>query len=471
MKEISKKVEKLNDRPIEKTDWILLLVMSVFIFVTMFYGDLKIIYHHSLTFLDTLFHLDMPNFYANTLANPCFGFGAVYYWMVYAVIAVWNLPIWILTRFLHVEEYAVPCLMWSKLQMIFFFLLTLWMMEKILKDFGFGKEKYRFTQFMFASSLLVVLPTVAIAQIDMITVFLMLWGIREYLNSDKITWKFLLIFSFAAAMKIFALFVFIPLVLLREKRILYVIGDMIAGVLCIVFCLLPYAGREDYVEATSILNDVMVSRMFSTAFTGGNTEIPAFLALLVALSIYAYATEVKTRDEYFYNVIWMTLAVFSAFFIFVYAHPYWIVLLAPYLAFLLVVRSDKMKLNMILEFFISSCASVYYCISFQVYMTRDTFSDLILRKFAGTSDTGCPNLGEFITKHNLEQYVSSLFMIFAVCLIAFLIINRPQKGKEGCKWREEADSALHFDHGMIYLRLFGIFIFIVGCIYFAHFSY
>ena len=99
MKEISKKVMKLNDRSVGKTDWALLLVMSVFVFMTMFYGDLKIIYHHSLTFLDTIFNLDMPNFYANTLANPCFGFGAVYYWMVYAVIAVWNLPIWILTRF------------------------------------------------------------------------------------------------------------------------------------------------------------------------------------------------------------------------------------------------------------------------------------------------------------------------------------------------------------------------------------
>ena len=470
MFEVKKYIDELNKKKIDKIDWGLLIVFHVFVFMTMFYGDLKIIYHHSLTFLDTIFNLDMPNFYANTLANPCFGFGAVYYWMVYAVIAVWNLPVWILTRFFHVGEYAVPCLLWSKLQMVFFLLLTLWMLEKILKDFGFGKEKYRFAQFMFASSLFVVLPTVAIAQIDMITVFLMLWGIREYLNSDQITWKFLLIFSFAAAMKIFALFVFIPLVLLKEKRILYVIVDMIAGVICIALCLLPYAGREDYVQSTSILNDVMVSRMFSTAFVGGNTEIPAFLAILVALSIYAYAAKGENKDEYFYHTIWITLAVFAAFFIFVYAHPYWIVLLAPYIAIFLVMRSDKMKLNMILEFFISSCVSVYYCISFQVYMTRETFAELILKKLPMKSGEGCANLGEFIAKHHLEQYVSSLFMIFAVCLIAFLVINRPQKAKESLKWRETVDGALHFDHGMIYLRLFGIVMFIAGCIYLAYFS-
>ena len=34
MKEISKKVMKLNDRPVGKTDWALLLVMSAFVFMT-----------------------------------------------------------------------------------------------------------------------------------------------------------------------------------------------------------------------------------------------------------------------------------------------------------------------------------------------------------------------------------------------------------------------------------------------------
>ena len=103
-------------------------------------------------------------------------------------------------------------------------------------------------------------------------------------------------------------------------------------------------------------------------------------------------------------------------------------------------------------------------------MTRETFADLILKKLPMKSGEGSANLGEFIAKHHLEQYVSSLFMIFAVCLIAFLVINRPQKRKESLKWRETVDGALHFDHGMIYLRLFGIVMFIAGCIYLAYFS-
>lgn len=119
---------------------------------------------------------------------------------------IWNQCVFYQVSFV---EQAAGCI---------FLFLTLWILEKILKDFGFSKEKCRFAQFMVASSMMTVLPVIAISQIDIITVFLMLVGIREYLRTDRVTWKFLLVFSFAASLKIFALFVFIPLVLLREKE-------------------------------------------------------------------------------------------------------------------------------------------------------------------------------------------------------------------------------------------------------------
>ena len=81
-----------------------------------------------------------------------------------------------------------------------------YMLGKLLKDFHFSSKNIRLAQFLFMTGLMTVIPTLATAQVDIITVFLMLWGIREYLKTDKITWKFLLIFSFAASLKIFALF-------------------------------------------------------------------------------------------------------------------------------------------------------------------------------------------------------------------------------------------------------------------------
>lgn len=471
MKERMGWVDRLNSLPVGKVDWILLAVMCIFIVSTMMYEDMIIIYNHSLTFLDSFFDMDMANFYANTLAKPYEGFGAVYYWIVYAVIGIWNLPIWILHKFVEFDVFSALCLLWAKMEMILFLFLTLWVMEKILKEFGFGKEKYRFVQFMFASSLLVVMPVVAIAQIDIITVFLMLWGIWEYLREDKISWKFLAIFSFAAALKIFALFIFIPLVLLKEKRILYVLRDWLVGMIGIAVCLLPYAGKADYIEATSVLNDSMIERMFQTAFPGGNTILPAFMLIFVSVCIWAYALELKTGEEYFYYTNWISLAVFAGFFCFMYSHPYWIVLMAPFVAILLVFNADKMKLNLILEFFMSAGISVFYAGQFDVYMSAETFKDMLL-PLVGLPPTTNSITGGFwkaLERYDLELYTIILYVIFVACLGALLIFNRPDKYAK--TWKDKVSEKLTFDHGMIYLRLFSIFAFILGCIYFSYISY
>lgn len=471
-------IKRRNDAPIGRLDWALLAVMAGFMLLTMFYADLPIIYNHSLTFLDSLFSGDLANFYANSLEKPYYGFGAVYYWTVYAVIGAWNLPIWILQKLFGINVFSIKCMLWCRLEVVFFLFLTLWMLGILLKDFGYGKGKCRFAQFLFASSLLVILPTAAISQIDIIPVFLMLWGIREYVKSDKITWKFLLIFSFAASLKMFALFVFIPLVLLREKRILAAIGDLLVGVLFILVSLVPYAGRADYEEATSVLNDVMVDRMFETVLPAGNLEIPAFLTILVGICIWAYATEIKSREAYFYYANWIALAVFAAFFIFVFAHPYWIVLLAPYTVMLVVMNAERMKLNVLLEFFMEVSVTVVYLATFGVYMTETTFSDLILTRlgFAPVSG-GYFSLGDWAVKMELEPYISVLFGIFAVCLLALLVLNRPGKRKgQKCaeavpyalEWKEHVTEKLEFDHGMMYLRLVMILVFILGCIYFSY---
>lgn len=461
-------MNKRNDAPIGKMDWALLALMAGFMLLTMFYTDLPIIYNHSLTFLDSLFTGDMANFYTNSLERPYCGFGAVYYWTVYAVIGAWNLPIWILQKLFGINAFSIKCMLWSRLEVVFFLFLTLWMMEKLLCDFGYGKEKCRFAQFLFASSLLVILPTAAISQIDIITVFLMLWGIREYVKSDKITWKFLLIYSFAASLKIFALFVFIPLVLMREKRIFAVIGDLLAGVAFVLVCLLPYAGREDYVEATSVLNDVMVARIFETVLPAGNLEIPAFLTILVGISIWAYTIKAKTREEYFYYVNWIALAVFADFFIFVFAHPYWIVLMAPYVVMLVVMNAERMKVNILLEFFMEVSVTIVYLATFGVYMTENTFADLVLTRlgFAPVSG-GYFSFGDWAAKKELDPYISVLFGIFAVCLLAILAINRPGKLKNP-EWKEHVKEKLEFDHGMMYLRLVMILAYILGCIYFSY---
>ena len=180
---LSQKIDNYNNTPIKRADWVLLGIMGVFIYLTIFYADLIIIHDHSLTFLDSLFHGDIANFYGNTMDKPSYGFGAVYYWIPYLIQGIWSLPIYLLNKLTGFAPDGVKAYLWIKLGICLVLLLATWLIGRILSDFEIGKEKNRFAQFMFLSSVLVMLPVVAISQIDIIALALMLLGIH-FSNSE-----------------------------------------------------------------------------------------------------------------------------------------------------------------------------------------------------------------------------------------------------------------------------------------------
>ncbi len=73
------------------------------------------------------------------------------------------------------------CLKKKTLKLSLWILGSLYFFNGILKDFRIGIEKRRLAIFLFCSSLWFVLPVFAVAQYDILGVFFILWGFREYL--------------------------------------------------------------------------------------------------------------------------------------------------------------------------------------------------------------------------------------------------------------------------------------------------
>lgn len=466
-KKIHNVLERYNSSPINRADWICILIIGLFLYACVFYADLIIIHDHSITFLDSLFSGDIANFYANTLEKPSYDFGAVYYWIPYLIQGIWDLPVYILHKAVGFGTHGVKVYLWIKLGICLVLLLTTWLIGKMLEEYEVDKTRCRFAQFLFLSSLLVMLPTVAIAQIDINALFLMLLGIREYAKKDRITWKFLLIFSLAAALKTFALFLFLPLVFLREKRTLYVIWDIFVGLWGILVCVIPYAWREDYKESTAILNDVMIERLFGTQFPGGNLDIPIFTALVVAMCIWCYMQKVEEKRELFVYANWIALFVFASFFVFVFSHPYWIVLIAPFLVIIITMNGQNRKVNMLLETILSVAVMFVYHTKFGVFMTETCIDLMVLPKLGfAVNDSGYKQSSEWIVDHGLDFYAPAMYGVFAVCIIAFLVINRPKRLKKA--WDDDRNQPLVFDHGMILTRILILAGYIFCLLYLAY---
>jgi hypothetical protein len=59
-----------------------------------------------------------------------------------------------------------------------------------------------------------------------------------------------------------------------------------------------------------------------------------------------------------------------------------------------------------------------------------------------------------------------MYGVFAVCLIAFLVINRPERLEKA--WEADKNQTLSFDHGMILVRILILLAYILGLLYFAY---
>ena len=111
---------------------------------------------------------------------------------------------------------------------------------------------------IFCSSALVSLPVFHIAQTDVVYLFFALRGVRCYLQDDYK--KFLVYMMLAIDCKYMALFVFIPLVLLHEKKILHIFKDCITGGILIPIQIIWYKLVERINDAVFFVNTNAVSQ-------------------------------------------------------------------------------------------------------------------------------------------------------------------------------------------------------------------
>lgn len=450
---------RIYSKSITILDWGIFVVLVTLIYCTMLFDDLIITYSHGLCFLDCLFEGNLKNFYEYAKVNSWEGWAAYYYISVYIIFAIWNLPIWLISKIADVDIYSSTCLLWAKGMNIFFVVLICFFINKIIKEFEIEEDKQNSIFFFFLSSLNLILPTFAMSQYDIICCFFLLWGFYEYCKQPTISYKSLLIFAIAVTMKIFALFVVIPLILLKEKRILYICKNMIITLSGLFFCILPY--REVFASGStqSGFNSMWRDRLFSVTLPGGNTDIPCFVVLYALICIWAYYKTCTNKTEEYMNANWIILAVLFDIFIFVWCHPQWIVLLTPFLTIL--VALNGVKINYLLDLFLNIGISVYYCYYFNwVHGTEVAFKYLFFNDMGIPYNEGYHNMAEIVDSHGLAIYMSSFFGIFVACAIALLIINKPNK--------ENVKTNYEIEANYLRLRLLPIFIYIVGTVLIAY---
>ena len=104
---------------------------------------------------------------------------------------------------------------------------------------------------------------------EIYVVFFSMLGILYWLKKDNK--KFILCFALAIPIKMFALMIFFPLILIREKRIWKVIVNLLSGCSIWIILKLLFQSNAAYRLSVSEPNQRMLDTIFAKQLSGGNS--------------------------------------------------------------------------------------------------------------------------------------------------------------------------------------------------------
>lgn len=417
-----------------KADWRAVALGAVFLllFYTLVYSDILITVQHSLNLWDYLVEGRLSSFYAESYgavetAGYSTGDWVFYDFPLYVIFAVWNFPLWLMRRFSGAAVLQNPlCVMWAKTLLLVFTGFALFALARVCDALGLAKEDAHWAGFLTLSSALFLSAVALLGQYDIIAISLMLMGLEGYLRGD--TKRFLLFFALSAPMKFFTLLAFVPLLLLREKRLGHILLQLGCAVsLLAVFRLLFHS---------EVRGDALIWFLFDSELPLSVGSVYLFVLGMAALVLVCYCRAWQDTPEQKRWAVYFCLASYSVFFLTVNSYPYWIVYLVPFISLAMVQNREIFRVNLLLDLVLSGGALLAYLFKYFWCFNGSAASSMLLSGMLGGQKLGAlyslPGImAALLPGHEkMPQYFIGIGVsAFAAALILLLAVNCPAAGR------------------------------------------
>ena len=421
-------MQKLKKKDVPtKIEWIFLIILFLFLFVNFMFPDIILTTNHPISFYDLLFKNDLIHFYSeNYIINGPLGTTFMTYdFPIFAVMGLWNIPLLLLQKIFNFIWYNnFFSILYAKSILILFSILTLWIMKKILILLKKEKNDISWYNFLFISSPIFLMVIGLFAGYDIISIFFSLVGIYYYLqNKDK---QFLLFFAIAISLKLFALILFIPLLLLKYKKLGKIVLYLAISLSILVFSKIIYMNAPMYQESLNSFNDGMITYLMTNNFAGSFSNVSIFAIIYTIICIWCYLKEYKGKETLEKYTMYIGLVVMGAFCTFVTIHPQWFILILPYLCYFLIENKEERYQNVLLEIvYVVSILLVLITHYTWVFCPTLLYRMLINNLFPlETISTHMPLIAR------LNEYLPLLSGVSIACFIAILYLNFPDRKKK-----------------------------------------
>lgn len=400
-----------------------IVLIQIFLFYCFSYTDIVYTTDHSLILLDCIYEGKIGLFY--DIVTQRYPHPAYYDFAIYVIFAIWELPLWLLQKSGLVDHPLnyLWGMLWSKTIILFFASICLFYMWKILKLANIDNKCDLI--FFFTTDIFVTAALCLMGQYDVIPLSFILAGLYYYLTGDRI--KFILAFAIAIPIKAFALLLFLPLLVQKEKNLLKIILKTILVLVPIVVfrLLVPISSHQEGSNVSLLLGGFL-----SNSLVASNGRISFFVVCYILLIAYCY---IHTFKNILHSSILTAIFAFSIFLLLCNPFPQWWVYISPFIILLIMLNRES---EVILQLF--SVVGEFMMFLFLAWCFKNVFTTVnlgfgILKNVIhidGSYEQGSVNMyNSFFSKVSIspDNFYEIVISLGFVCLWLFVILCGSKK--------------------------------------------
>ncbi|MEI0671174.1 hypothetical protein, partial [Brachyspira pulli] len=403
----------------KNSDYIIFSIITILCFFSYIYSDVLVVFPFSVNF----FNVNPLNFFYEVYQKV----GSYHKpddlpYLSYVIYSILFLPLWIYSKInnityytWHHDQFKIGTfeIIYIKLLLFIFVMLSAIIIYKICKKIGFNNEKSKLSSFMFMTSPFTMLPVFIISQVEIIMIFFTLLGILYYLNNNK---KYLLWFAIAIPLKLFPFFILIPLVLLKEKHIKKIIIYIIIPILPYIISSIIFKSPNPSVRNLTAFGTLMGYKIIGVSI---------FMIIYSSICLLSYLKNISNNEEFYKLTIYISFFVFSLLTIVnTNFHMYWIVILSPFMAILLLFSRCNIVLKIIVEFISTLFYAIYisqFASLISMHEALRTKSILFIRLFVHNNKFY--NIREVFPQFfENADIISAIYSFFIIGIMILLIL-------------------------------------------------
>jgi hypothetical protein len=364
----------------------------------------------------------------------------------YAIFAIWLYPLklsGLLTSPLH---FSVHLVYWLKTLTTIVYIISGILFYRITEFYSVDKNWCKYVTALWLTTPLAIFSQFIFSQYDIFYVFLTLCGFLMFLRKSLLTAS--ICFGIAITFKYFPIFVFIPLLLLFEKKFFRIFFYLFVFIIPTLLIQYLYFKSPAFIE--NVNNNAIFDRVFiSSIDVGGGWKISCLLTFFTILCGVSYLSDVSEKQSV-YTASYIFLVASALPFLFILWHPQWLIFLAPAITLTSAIdgRCEKfLTLDLIGMFFFVATISL----AFQNNVDANLF-----RLIPFDHSYKMSSLFSLFKENSLNVFLSAFWGYLIIHIVAkfrlFGILNKDVNFSENC--------IVNYQN-IRYRFYFGIFIFLI----------